>query len=46
MKWAKENGYEKYETTPTKITVFLKIKVFLYLAKNEIFVKIKNLPLN
>ena len=35
MKWAKENGYEKYETTPTKITVFLQKKKWRGLTKGK-----------
>jgi hypothetical protein len=35
MKWAKENGYEKYETTPTKITVFLLKKKWSGLTKGK-----------
>jgi hypothetical protein len=35
MKWAKENGYEKYETTPTKISIFLQNKKWSGLTKGK-----------
>lgn len=35
MKWAKENGYEKYETTPTKIAIFLQNKKWSGLTKGK-----------
>lgn len=35
MKWAKENGYEKYETTPTKISIYLLKKKWSGLTKGK-----------
>lgn len=35
MKWAKENGYEKYETTPTKISIYLLKKKWSGLTKGR-----------
>lgn len=35
MKWAKENGYEKYETSPTKISIFLQNKKWSGLTKGK-----------
>ena len=36
MKWAKESGYEKYETTPTKISIYLLQKKWSGLTKGRV----------
>lgn len=35
IEWAKKNGYEKYETTPTKITIYLLSKKWSGLTKGR-----------